>query len=317
MLAAVLAAGAAQAPAQPGTGSSDAAGSSPKPSTESAGQRVVLKVGDLQITQAAFEQYLADLEAQQGPADLGRKKLGENYASMMALSQQAAADHLDSSPEVVRQLAIDRMQILSNAEFAKLKTEATPTPAQISAYYNAHLSDYDMVKILRVFIWSEQPGSKKPGSKEHIMTPQQADALAAAVRQAYKSGGDVGKVIKNTPHGPGDVVADDKPLTFEREELPGSMGTKVFELKEGEWTEFNNGPGTYVFIKVVQRTRRDLAEVTPRITKKLQAQKLREELSALKSKTGIWMDETYFASKATTPTTATEPEASGQSKSNK
>ncbi|HTV66512.1 MAG TPA: peptidyl-prolyl cis-trans isomerase [Bryocella sp.] len=269
----------------------------------------MLKVGEVQITQALFEQYVADLESQQGPATATRKKLGENYASMLALSEQAKADELENSPEVQRLLAIDRIQILSNAEFAKLKAEATPTPEQIKAYYNAHGADFDVVLVKRVFIWAG-----KPDANNHTLTPEKAKAMAEAVRHAYKTGGDVDKVVRDTPHGVDDVVADEKPLRFRSGEMPAVMNKAVFGLKEGEWTEFTNESGEYAFVHVVKREREDLHDVTPEITKKLLAENLREKLLALKSKTGIWMDETYFASASSTPAANTQPETSGQGK---
>jgi len=45
---------------------------------------------------------------------------------------------------------------------------------------------------------------------------------------------------------------------------------------------------------LVKRSRLALKEVSPQIEKKLQAEKLREELDGLKKKSGIWMDEQYF-----------------------
>jgi len=293
---AILLAAGAQAQAQPGSGSAEAANTASKTDASSASQHVVLKVGDLQITQATFEQYLADLEAQQGPPELGRKKLGENYASMLMLSQMAAANHLDTSPEVVRQLAIDRMQILSNAEFAKLKDSTSPTPEEISAYYNAHLADYDTVTIRRIFIWSGDKATDK-----RTLTPPQAQKLAEEIQQAYASGGDVDKPISQTPHGVDDVMADKEPLTFQRGDLPAQMNDAVFALNEGGWKEFNSGPGAYAFFHVVKKGRLELKNVTPQIAKKLQSQKLREQLESLKKQNGVWMDETYFVSKPEMP----------------
>ena len=84
------------------------------------------------------------------------------------LSQQAVANHLDSSPEVIRQLALDRNQILSNAEFARLKDQAKPTAEEISAYYSAHWMTTTLVDIRRVFIWSHAEGAKD----SHGLTPQ-------------------------------------------------------------------------------------------------------------------------------------------------
>jgi len=253
-------------------------------------ERVVMKVGDQQITQAQFETMVSDLEAQQGPADLSRKAIGDNFAQLLALSQQAVANKLDQSPAVVRQLALDRTQILSNAEFADLKQKAKPTAEEISAYYNAHLEDYDTVQLRRLFIWSG--GKDKSGSG---LTPQAAAALADKVHLAFASGTSVKKVIEDTPHKSDDVLFDTEPLRFQRGEMPPQLDKAAFTLKVGGFTELNDAPGTYVFLQLVARGRRDLKDVSPQIEKKLQAQKLKDELANLKKTTGIWMDEAYFA----------------------
>ena len=62
------------------------------------------------------------------------------------------------------------MQILSNAEFGRMKEQAQPTPQQIKAYYDAHLEDYDVVKIRRVFIMGNPnatvSGDPYPGGRK-------------------------------------------------------------------------------------------------------------------------------------------------------
>lgn len=297
--------------AQTSSNSAAAAASTSSPSNNNAtppSQRVVLKVGDKQMTQAQFEQMIADLETVQGPADLSRKQLGEKFASLFILSQQAVTDHLDSSPEVVRQMAIDRIQILSNAEFVKLKEQAKPTAQQISAYYNAHLEDYDVVTLRRVFIWEKGNGPAHPNG----LTAEEANALAQAIKKAYTSGSDPKTLIKD----PDLVHLDDKPLSFQRGEMPAEMEKPAFSLqKPGEWVQVPNTPGSVVLLQLVSRSRRSLGEVTEQIEKKLQNEQLREELKALKKKTGVWMDETYFASKAPLPGSSTEPDAPGAGKS--
>ena len=78
------------------------------------------------------------------------------------------------------------MQILSNAEFARLKKEATPSAQQIKAYYDAHLEDYDMVKIRRVFIFAAANPQNGQG-----LTREQAKAMADAVKGAIAANKDV------------------------------------------------------------------------------------------------------------------------------
>ena len=272
-----------------------------------ASERVVLKVGDLQITQAAFETMIHDLEEQQGPAELSRKALGDNFASLLMLSQRAAANHLDTSPEVVRQLAMDRTQILSNAEFARLKREATPTPEEISAYYSAHLADYDTVQLRRLFIWKKAEGVKDGRG----LSPQDATAFADTVRQASATGSDLRKLKFDS----NDVVLDYDPLGFQRGEMPAAMDKAAWALtKPGEWSVVVDTPESLVLFQFVSRGRLELKEVTPQIEKKLQAEKLRAELDELKKKSGIWMDEQYFAATAKESASGKEPQTSGQEK---
>jgi PPIC-type PPIASE domain len=250
--------------------------------------RVVLKVGDTQVTQAQFEAVLSTLEAQQGPADLSRQAIAENYASLLALSQQAVANHLDTTPDVLRQLAIDRTQILSNAEFANLKAQSKPTPEEISAYYASHLDDYDMVQVRRIFVF------KKGGPAKNAkgVDPAQAKPLADAIRQAYASGSDPKKLISN----PDDVVLDAEPLAFRRGELPEKMAKPAFTIKEGEWAVIDDTPDALVMLQLVKRSRLTLKETTPFIAKKLQSEKLQAKLDELKKQSGVWLDQAYFAS---------------------
>jgi hypothetical protein len=167
MLAALLAPlGDAQESHSPNPASLSGNSTSVSAKTTSAGtDRVILKVGDVQVTESEFESRIAAIEPQSAPdkhsvTEKDRRKLGDDYASVLMLSQQAVANHLDSSPEVSRQLAITRMQVLSDAEFENLMRQATPSSEEISQYYSAHLSDHDEVQIRRLFIWKQRDNSK-------------------------------------------------------------------------------------------------------------------------------------------------------------
>ncbi len=251
---------------------------------------------------------LSELEAQQGPATLSRQAIGQNYADLLMLSQQAVANHLDTSPEVLHQLALDRTQILSNAEFEKLKNQAKPTLEEVSAYYAGHMDDYETVQLRRLFIFKRKPGA----TEGRGLSPQDAEAMANAIRQAYATGSDPKKLIPD----PNTVVLDVDPLTFQRGEMPEKMDQAAFALtKEGEWTVFQDTPESLVLLQLVKRGHLDLKDVSPQIEKKLQSQKLRAELDELKKKNGVWLNEQYFAATAKSPTASTPPQASGQKES--
>ena len=249
------------------------------------------------------------LEEQQGPADLSRQAIGDNYASLLMLSQQAVANHLDTSPQVVRQLALDRTQILSNAEYARLKNQAAPTQAEISEYYSAHLADYDKVDLRRLFIWKKGEGGKAVEG----LSPEDAQALADAIRRAYTMGGNAKKLLQDNKN----AVLDLEPITFQRGELPAQMEQAAFATKAGEWAEIDNSPGNLLLLQVIKFGRLDLKEVSSQIAKKLQAEKLRAELDKLKKQAGVWMDEKYFAPAPKTSVSGTQPKTSAPGKSDK
>ena len=296
MLAALLAPlGDAQEPHSPNPASSSGNSTSVSAKTTSAGtDRVILKVGDAQVTESEFEPRIAAIEPQSAPdkdsvTEKDRRKLGDDYASVLMLSQQAVANHLDSSPEVSRQLAIARMQVLSDAEFENLMRQATPSSEEISQYYSAHLSDYDEVQIRRLFIWKQRDNSKNAP----VLTSQAARASADQVRKAYASGANL-KNLSEDVRKSGEGMLDPEPLTFPRGELPPQLEKVAFALKEGEWSEVEETPARPLLIQLVKRDRQQLGQVSARIEKNLQGEKIQALLDDLKKKAGIWMDEQYF-----------------------
>jgi parvulin-like peptidyl-prolyl isomerase len=296
MLAALLAPlGRAQESHGQNPASSSGGSTSASAKTTSAGtDRVVLRVGDVQVTEAEFESRIAAIEPQADPDKDGatekdRRKLGDDYASVLMLSQQAVANHLDSSPEVSRQLAIARMQVLSDAEFESLMRKAMPSSEEISQYYSAHLADYDEVQIRRLFIWKQRDNSKDAP----VLTSQAARASADQIRKAYGSGTDV-KQLSEDLRKSGEGMLDPEPLTFPRGELPPQLEKVAFTLKEGEWSEVEDTPARLLLIQLVKRDRQPLGQVSERIEKNLQGEKMQALLDDLKKKAGIWMDQQYF-----------------------
>ena len=271
--------------------SNPAANSSEKQASSDA-DRVVLKVGDVQVTKQEFESRIRDIEpghAEEGAPDKDRQRLGDDYASVLMLSQQAVAKHLDSSPEVARQLDIARMQVLSDAEFASLMQQAQPTFAEVSQYYAAHASDYDEVQIRRLFIWKQRDNSKSAP----VLTSQDARAKAEQIRKAYASGTDVKKLSGDLTKSEQGIL-DPNPLTFLRGELSLQMEKVALSLKEGEWSEVEDTRARLLLIQLVKRDRQQLGQVSAHIEKQLQDQKMQTLLNDLKKNAGIWMDEKYF-----------------------
>jgi hypothetical protein len=273
--------------------------STPAQSTVPPARRVIIKVGSTAVTQADFESGIGDIEPQgdadkEGPSDdKDRRKLGDDYVSVLMLSQRAVANHLDTSPEVTRQLAIDRMQILSDAEFNRLMGQAKPSFAEVGTYYSDHLADYDEVRIRRLFIWKRGEGSKK----QQGLSPEDARTRADAVLQASAAGRDTSKLTESFKDS-NDGIYDAQPITFPRGELPPEIEKAAFTIKDGEWAQAQDTADSIILVQLVKRDHRQLGQVSSQIETKLQGEKMQAMLDDLKKDSGIWMDDEYFGTVA-------------------
>jgi len=264
--------------------------------TEASADRVIIKVGGVQVTQAEYESKIGEIEPQRDPdkaeaAEKDRRKFGDDYASVLMLSQQAVANHLDTSPEVRNKLEIARIQILSDAQFGTLMSQTRASQEEVRRYYDAHRSDYDRVRLRRLFIWKVGGGSKNTRG----LPPEDAKARAAAIVQASSSSGDpvkLAQVFQDSDLG----IFDAQPLTFERGQLPATLDKVAFTIKPGQWAEAEDTPDHLILIYLVARDRQPLPEVASLIEKLVQGEKMQVKLDELKKKTGIWMDESYFGS---------------------
>ena len=272
--------------------------------------RVVIKVGNQQVTEEEFETRIKDLEPQGGDPDSGgmsekdRRDLGQDYASVLMLSQKAVADHLDATPEIRRQLEIARLQVLSDAEFAKLMRDVKPTPEEISAYYASHSSDFEEVQLRRLFIW------KRPNSKTgQSISSQDARALAEKIQKELASGGDPAKISSDLKEKEGGML-DATVLSFPRGELPAKMEKVAFNLNEGQWADVEDTPDSLICIQLIKRITRPLQQVSSMVENQLQGQKMKAKLDDLKVKSGVWLDQKYFS-------TAAVPESGSPPKINK
>jgi hypothetical protein len=319
LFTAVLLTAAVHAQSSSGSGTAPDA-DHPKSSTASDQNRVVLKVGGVSVTEAEFESSVQEFEGQGGEGEgegegggekveKTRRDLGDDYASVLMLSQQAVATHLDQTPQVHHDLDIARLQVLSDAEFASLMEQTKPTPQELQQYYQAHKDEYDIVYVRRLFIWKKGPGS--PNSMG--LDPQEAKATADNIIQAYKTGGDPQKLtepFQNSPNG----LLDKKPSMFTRHELPPALENVAFEMKPGEWKVVQEKPDSILIYQLVEHRPRQLSEVSAFVEKEVQAEKMQAKLSDLRKNAGIWMDKDYFGDGTAPPNSAKRPITSAHPK---
>lgn len=272
--------------------------------------KVVLKVGEDSVTQGDMDALIRTLnpQVQQSIATQGRRPIGDEYATMLVLSQRALSDHLDASPSFRRTLAMQRLQLLAQAAYQKLAAENALTPGETNSYFAAHASDFDQVMIRRVVIRKKQE-SEKEGLG---LTAEEAKVRAAAIRKVLLSGEDVKKVAQQFQI-QDVVIISTEPTALRRGSLPPDIEKAAFALKDGQISQDFDYPQSTVFFQVTAHHPAELKDVSAQIENTLRQNKVKSALDELKKNAQIWMDDNYFGASVAPATsgavkTAVQPE---------
>jgi peptidyl-prolyl cis-trans isomerase C len=275
--------------------------SHPGPNPASAGtarqsgspDKVILKVGDQQVTQADMDFIVKGLNAQyqQALATQGRRPLGDQYALMLVLSQEALKQRLDAAPGVARQLALMRLQTLAQAEYEALSRQVKVTPEEVSQNYSAHPEEFDVAQVRQAVVRKKADGAQEasPG-----LSSTDAKSRAEAIRRSLSSGVDVKKVAEEFQV-PNTVMIDVDPRPIHHGEMVAELDKVVFQLKDGQVSEVVDLPQALVIVQVVTHQHQELKEVSTQIENSLRQQKVDAAVAQLKAKTPVWMDDAYFA----------------------
>jgi parvulin-like peptidyl-prolyl isomerase len=270
-------------------------------------EKVVLKVGNEKFTQADMQFLIDSLspQLQQAVARQGKKPLGDQYAIMSVLSQQAEKDHLDSTLAFRQQMALHRLQALAQAEYDKMAEDIKVTPEEVSTYYKSHASEFDEAQIREVIIRKKPEGAKEdsPG-----LPAQEAESRAQEIRKELAGGTDPKQVAEKFSQ-ENTVMIDAEPRTIRHGQLIAALDKAAFDLKEGAISDPLETPQALAFLQVVSRTHSEMKDVSKDIENTLHQEKVQAALDELKKKTPIWMDEEYFKSPSeTAPAPASSPQ---------
>jgi peptidyl-prolyl cis-trans isomerase C len=273
-----------------------------------ASDKVVLKVGDQQITEADLDFLISKLnpQAQQALAKQGRRPLGEQYAMMLLLSQHAKSHHAENAPDFLRQVELFRLQTLAQSEYQAIADQAVLTPEEVKQYYATHNSEFEEAEVRQVVI-----RKKAADATDDIPGLKEADAKARAeeIRKALAAGGDVNKVVQEYAK-PNTVIIEAEPRAIRHGQLLAALDKAAFQLKDGEVSDTIETPQALVFVQKVGLRKPELQEVIKEIEDTLRQEKVQATLEELRSKTTMWMDDAYFAGPPVAPASAVPaPEA--------
>jgi peptidyl-prolyl cis-trans isomerase C len=274
-------------------------GSAPPPTDPNT---VIITVGDHKITAGQFEEYIKALPQQyqataRGP---GRRDFAKNLVELNVLADEALKQGVDQKPEVKLQMEFQRDNMLAQAEFVNLQQQADVSDAQIQAYYDAHKSEYEVLKARHILIrvkGAPMPGA--PGKPE--LTDAEAKAKAEAIRKRIVGGEDFATIAKAESDDTSSGEEGGELGEFTRGRMVPPFEKAAFELKPGDISEPVLSPFGYHIIQVESHTTKSLDEVKPQIIAQLRPQAAREAVEALTGKAKFELNDAYFGAEPAAP----------------
>jgi peptidyl-prolyl cis-trans isomerase C len=227
-------------------------------------------VGGKQIT---AEEALGMLKAV-GPDDLKRfagnlPQLVQQLYIQRQFAEQALQQHLDEQSPYKEQLKIAHDNILAQAYLAKLTAPSGPPP-DLQQYYNAHIGDFDEVKISGIFVQFSPPGTPStPGKPPR--TEDEAKAKATDLEQKIKGGADFAVLAKTETDNP--RGADLGSFRVNDKNLPPNVRTIIAQLQPGDVSAPVRQPNGFYIFKATSRSKKSFQEVQGEILQTVQTER--------------------------------------------
>jgi peptidyl-prolyl cis-trans isomerase C len=256
---------------------------------------VVLTIGSDKITQSMFEQIIATLSEQQ-QAQLqspeARRSLAEQVSELKIMAQEGKVRKLDQSPAVKAKIALESDQIVATAVYQDF-VSAKPAEADVLSYYEKNKATWEEAKARHILIrFKGSPVPVREGQKD--LTEEESLAKVQELRKKIVAGASFAELAKteSDDKGSGDNGGDLG--SFGRGQMVPEFDDAAFKLPVGQVSDPIKTQYGYHLLLVETRGSKSLEDARAEIEQKLKPDVGQKAIDALKSKTPVTYDETYF-----------------------
>jgi peptidyl-prolyl cis-trans isomerase C len=256
---------------------------------------VVLTVGNEKITQSQFEQMIATLPAQQRAQITNaeeRRKVAQQIAELKTLAQEGRARKLDQNIDVKTKLALTADQVFANAEYQALGTSAADEAA-LRAYYDGHKGDWEEVTARHILIrFQGSQAPLRPGQKE--LTEAEALQKAKDLKAKIAAGAKFAEVAQAESDDVGSGANGGDLGAFAKGRMVPEFEKAAFSQPVGQVGDPVKTQFGYHLILVEKRESKQFEQAKAEIQQRIGPEQAQKGLEALKKKTAVVYDETYF-----------------------
>jgi peptidyl-prolyl cis-trans isomerase C len=262
--------------------------------------KVVITAGDLKLTALEFNQIVDSLPQQyraaaRGP---GRREFGQNLMRVLLLAQQGKNLKLDQSPEYKTQAQFQAENLLAQRTFNQMAETIKVDDAQVRAYYEAHIKDYEQVRARHILIRAAgSPAPAQPGQKE--LTDAEALAKAQEIRKKLVEGADFAQLASTESDDAGSKTRGGDLNFFKHGQMVAPFEQAAFSMKVGEISEPIKTQFGYHIIKV--EARKSFEDFKPEIEQKVRGEEAQKMLEEMQKKANATLDPEFFGIASTPP----------------
>lgn len=269
-----------------------------KPAAPAAGAQsdpIVMTAGDITIRQSEFEAVLRNMPAeyqqyvQTGP---GKKQVAERYLRMKMLAAEGLRNGVDKDPDVARQLAVVRDEIVANGQVTRIDKSVTVKEEDLRKTYEAHKGDYEEVKARHILIAFK--GSPVTPKDKKELTEEEAKAKAEDLRKQIAGGAKFEDLAKKESDDTSSGAQGGELGTFGRGQMVPEFEKVAFEAKAGDLTPVVRTQFGYHVIKVEEKKTTPFEQVRETLEKQQRQEAVQSALDALTAKSKPVYNDAYF-----------------------
>ena len=254
--------------------------------------RVVIQVGDIKLTAGQIDQILEAYPENQrvfanGP---GRNQFIEQVVRVLLLSEEGKRRKLTETEAYKNQMMYSAAGILANHTDQDIKRSTRGDEALLKAYYEAHKSEYEQIRVRHILIRMQgSPITLPAGQKD--FTEAEALAKALEIRQKIVEGSDFADLARAESNDSGSSSKGGELGFLKPGQTVPSFEEAAFALPIGEISQPVKTTYGYHLIQVEEKKpTRTFEELRPELERNLESETSRKFLADLKAKTKVVID---------------------------
>lgn len=257
--------------------------------------KVVLKVGDMTLTSAQFDQIIDVLPEQYKPVarGAGRKQFADNLVKVLVLAQEGKRRKLDETTAFRTQTMFQSANTLAAATYADINKETKISDADLHKYYEDHKSEFEQVRARHILIRTQgSPMPLKPGAKE--LSDAEGLAKAQDLVKQLKAGGDFAALATKESDDTGSAANGGDLSFFKKGQMVPTFEQAAFSMQPGQISDPVKSQFGYHIIKVEAKETKSFDDVKAELEKRMKPEQSQKALDELQKKSAVVYDPVFF-----------------------